>query len=346
MSDYPEQHDTLEGIPAPAENPLLVGHADAGSMLAAAHRAGKLPHALLLAGPAGIGKATFAFHLAHHLFRHPEPANAPAEFAVLNPESTPFRLVANAAHPSLLHLTRPPTDNGKGFKTVISVGEVRKVGQFLSLTAHDGGWRVVIVDPADDMNRPAANALLKNLEEPPTRTVFILIAHSLGSLLPTIRSRCQVVRLQPLATDETLRVLQELGMELPQSEAGRAALAERANGSPRAGILLTQYGGIEIAEALDKAARERDVGAWHKLADAVAARDGAVHFELFNRHALDMLTGEAAAAARGNDIVRANSLAETWQAALNAITEAEEYNLDRKQHALTMIERLNAAMRM
>lgn len=343
---YPEQHDTLEGVPEPAENPFLVGHGEAAAMLAAAHRAGKLPHALLFAGPPGIGKATLAFHLAHHLFRHPEPARAPETLAAPDPASTPFRLVANAAHPSLLHLTRPPADSGKGFKTVLSVDEVRKVGRLLSLTAHDGGWRVVIVDPADDMNRSAANALLKNLEEPPARTIFILIAHAPGSLLPTIRSRCQVIRFNPLTPGEVLAVLKRLNMQLPETESERLALAEQSAGSPRNGILLTQYGGGEIGEALAKAAREKDIPAWHKIADAVAGRDNRVHLALFNRQALDMLSAAASAAAEANDLTRANSLADTWQEALNAITETEEYNLDRKQHALTMIERLNAAMRM
>jgi len=343
---YPEQHDTLDGVPEPAENPILVGHREAAATLASAHRAGKLPHALLFAGPPGIGKATLAFHLAHHLFRHPEPSRAPEMLSAPDPASTPFRLVANAAHPSLLHLTRPASDSGKGFKTVVSVEEVRKVGRFLSLTAHDGGWRVVIVDPADDMNRNAANALLKNLEEPPARTVFVLIAHAPGGLLPTIRSRCQVIRFQPLSPGEVIEVLGRLNMQLPDSEAERRQLAEQSAGSPRNGILLTQYGGGEIGDALAKAVSEKDVPAWHKVADAVAGRDNRVHFELFNRQALDMLSAAAAAAAEANDLGRANSLADTWQEALNAITEAEEYNLDRKQHALTMIERLNAAMRM
>jgi DNA polymerase-3 subunit delta' len=343
---YPEQHDTLEGVPEPAENPFLAGHGEAAAMLAAAHRAGKLPHALLFVGPPGIGKATLAFHLAHHLFRYPDPAKAPEALAAPDPKSTPFRLVAGAAHPSLLHLTRPASESGKGFKTVLAVDEVRRVGRFLSMTAHDGGWRVVIVDPADDMNRAAANALLKNLEEPPARTVFILIAHAPGSLLPTIRSRCQVVRFQPLPPDAVLEVLQRLNMQLPDSKGERQALAEQSGGSPRTGILLTQYGGGEIGEALTKAAREKDIPAWHKIADAVAGRDSRVHLALFNRHALDMLSRAASTAAEADDLARANSLAEAWQDALNAITETEEYNLDRKQHALTMIERLNAAMRM
>ena len=163
-----------------------------------------------------------------------------------------FRQIAIGAHPSVLHLTRPANEKTKGFKTVVTVDEIRRVNRFLSMTSHDGGYRVVIVDPADDMNINAANALLKNLEEPPSRTVFILISHSPGGLLPTIRSRCQTVRFSPLGNDDLVAALSTFDVQPPADEAARQALAERAGGSVRMAILLTQYGGLEIAEATDK----------------------------------------------------------------------------------------------
>ncbi|MGQ3113885.1 MAG: DNA polymerase III subunit delta', partial [Brevundimonas sp.] len=110
---------------------------------------------------------------------------------------------------------------------------IRKINRFLSMTAHDGAYRIAIVDPADDMNTNAANALLKNLEEPPPRTLFILIAHSLGSLLPTIRSRCQTIKFKPLEPAALLQVLDASQTTVPEDEAGRAALAARAGGSVR-----------------------------------------------------------------------------------------------------------------
>jgi DNA polymerase III delta' subunit len=202
----PEQHDTLDGIPEPAENPTLCGHAEAKSMIAGALRAGKFPHALILAGQQGIGKATLAFHLANLLLKNPDPASV-QDIGSPDPSSSIFRQVASGAHPSVLHLTRPVNERTKGFKTVVTVDEIRKVNRFLSMTAHDGGWRVVIVDPADDMNTNAANALLKNLEEPPAKTVFVLIVHSIGAMLPTIRSRSQTVRLGPLSNSDLKQVL-------------------------------------------------------------------------------------------------------------------------------------------
>lgn len=344
----PEQHDTLEGVPEPAENPFLVGHENAAGMLAAAYHARKLPHALLLAGPQGIGKATLAFHFAYHLLKNPVPGTAPAALVTPDPGSALFRQVAMGAHPAVLHLTRPLNDKTKAFKTVLTVDEIRKVNRFLSMTSHDGSYRVVIVDPADDMNTNAANALLKNLEEPPAKTLFILISHSPGSLLPTIRSRCQMVRLSPLDDGSLMQALDHAGFSSPDGAEARAALVERAGGSARSAIILTQYGGLEIAEALDEliAAPHPDVAAAHKLAEVVAARDQALRFDIFNRHALDLLSDAAGAAARANDITRANRLSEAWQEAVASINEAETYNLDKKQHALNLIMRLNSAMRM
>lgn len=344
----PEQHDTLEGVPEPSETARLVGHAQAAAMLVAAYRAGKLPHALILAGPVGIGKATLAFHLAHHLLKYPEFEAAPNALAVPDPASSLFRQIATGAHPSVLHLTRPLNEKTKTYKTVVTVDEIRKVSRFLSMTAHDGGYRVVVIDPADDMNTNAANALLKNLEEPPARTLFVLVVHAPGGLLPTIRSRCQLVRLAPLDAGELMSVLDAVEQSPPDDPTARAALAERAGGSVRNAILLTQYGGMEIAETVDAliVADKPDTAGAHRVAEAVSGRDRAIAFDLFNRRVLDLLSDAARQAALSGAVGRAKRLSDTWQEALNAISETETYNLDKKQHALMMIDRLNAAMRM
>ncbi len=344
----PEQHDTLDGVPEPAETPRLIGHATAAGMLVSAYRAGKLPHALILSGPAGIGKATLAFHLAHHLLKHPASEASPDTLAVPDPQSPLFRQIATGAHPSVLHLTRPLNEKTKTYKSAVTVDEIRKVNRFLSMTAHDGGYRVVIVDPADDMNTNAANALLKNLEEPPPRTLFILVVHASGGLLPTIRSRCQVVRLTPLGEEDLMAVLEAIDQPLPSEPVARRALAKRAGGSVRSAVLLTQYGGVEIAETLDAliAAGTPDIAESHRIADAVSGRDRAVAFDLFNRRVLDVLADAAREAAMVGALGRAKTLSDTWHEARNAISETETYNLDKKQHALMMIDRLNAAIRM
>lgn len=342
----PEQHDTLDGIPEPAENPHLFGHLEAREMLARGFATGKPPHAVVLAGPQGIGKATLAFHLAHFLLANPDPAGI-GDIWPPDPTSGAFRQVASGAHPSVLHLTRPANERTKGFKTVVTVDEIRRVNRFLSMTAHDGGWRVVIIDPADDMNTNAANALLKNLEEPPAKTLFVLIAHSLGSLLPTIRSRCQTIRLQPL-DDAELKASLEMFEEFEAGEgAAFEALAARAGGSVRNAVLLSLYGGLEIADAVDELAAANSVSMTqaHKLADAVSGRDKTIPFEMFNERVLHLLSDAASRAAVSGDLPRANRLSGAWHEARIAVSETETYNLDQKQHALNMIGRLNAALR-
>lgn len=338
----PEQHDTLDDIPEPAENPLLVGHDEEANRLAAAYRSGKMHHALILSGPRGIGKATFAFHLAYHLLKYPDRGGAPETLASPEPNSTLHRMVASGAHPGILYLTRPLNEKTKAFRSAVTVEEIRRVNRFLSMTSHDGGYRIVIIDPADDMNANAANALLKNLEEPPSRTLFILISHAAGGLLPTIRSRCQTVRLHGLQPENLARVLSGLGLAVKDRE----GLAARAGGSVREAILLTEYGGLEIAGALEAIvhAGRFDSSAATKLADAVTGRDQAIAFALFNAHLLDRVGAQATAAALTGDLVRAEALSALWQEASRTIVETETYNLDKRQHVLGLVRRIQGVM--
>jgi len=342
----PVQHDTIEGVPEPCEHPHLVGHQVAADLLASSFRAGRLHHALLLAGPTGIGKATFAFRLAWHLLNFRDPANAPDRLVLPDPDSPLFRSIAQNAHPSLLHLTRPANDRTKGFKTVITVDEIRRLGRFLSMTAHDGGYRVVIVDPVDDLNASAANALLKGLEEPPARTVFVLIAHSPGRLLPTIRSRCQTLRLHRLDDGEVFDVLARLGLSAPRDEAARAELARRAAGSVRAAILLTEYGGLEIAAAVDSVldAPGFDPAAAMRIADAVSGRDQSIQFDLFNEHLLTALSERATRAAREGAPGVADMLAASWSEVRQAVAETDTFNLDKRQHVLGRLMHAHRAL--
>lgn len=344
----PEQHDTLEGVAEPSENPVLVGHVEAITMIAAAYRVGKLPHAMILAGPRGIGKATLAYHLAHHLLKYPAEAGAPDRFAEPDPASALFRQIAMGAHPAILHLTRPFNDKTKKFATLLTVDEIRRVNRFLSMTSHDGSYRVIIVDPADDMNTNAANALLKNLEEPPARTVFLLIVHSAGALLPTIRSRCQLVRLQPLAATDVETTLRRLNVPLPEDSASRYALLERAGGSVRDAILLSEFGGLEIADTVDLLVNGNDIDMTkaYRLAEAVSGREHEIRFDLLNARMLDIVAGAANAAASAGDSLRAGNFASAWQELRIAINDTDTYNLDRKQHTLNMILRLHATLRM
>jgi DNA polymerase-3 subunit delta' len=342
-----EQYDSIPGVPEPSENPMLVGHREEGALLAGAYRAGRLHHAILLTGPLGVGKATFAFRLAHHLLKYPKAAGASETLEDADVASSLFRQIAGGSHPSILHLTRPFDDKRKVFRTVITVEEIRRVNRFLSMTSHDGGYRIVIVDPADDMNTSAANALLKSLEEPPARTIFLLVSHSPGRLLPTIRSRCQAVRLKPLDSGSLQAVLRMLETDLPTGPAALAVLAERAEGSARTAILLTQFGGLEIGGTLERVltAGRFDLMEANRLAEAVSGRDQTIQFGIFNRMALDAVAEAAGNAAEAGQAERAGRLSDLWSEANRRIVETGIYNLDRKQHAVGLLGRMHELMR-
>lgn len=334
----PLTHDSLDDIPEPSETLRLVGHHTAREMLASAHAASKLHHAVLLSGPQGIGKATLAFQFAAQLLGE----STPGAFMSRDPAGALYRQIASGAHPGVLHLTRPYDDKTKKFRTVITADEIRRVSRFLSLRTHDGGYRVVIVDPADDMNRSAANALLKNLEEPPSKVLFVLISHSPGRLLPTIRSRAQSIKFHPLGEDELFEAMGSFGVTLPNTAEERAELARRADGSPRAALLLTMHGGLEIAQATDKliAGRADDIAGAYKLADAVTGREASMQFQLFNAYVLERLSETAAMLGHQGNIAAAARVADAWNDASRRIGETDAYNLDKKQHVISMLQTL------
>lgn len=342
----PEQHDTLAGIPEPAETATLFGHAAAAAAVIEAYRAQRLHHALLLSGPKGIGKATLAFHIARYLLANRDPATASEHLSVGPSSDNLFRQIASGAHLSVLHVTRSYNDKTKKFMTILGVDEVRRIGRFLSMTAHDGAYRVVIVDSADDMNINAANALLKRLEEPPEKTLFLLLSHSPGRLLPTIRSRCQMIRLAPLADAELAAALDGTGTSL--SGAGQPDFLARAEGSVRSALLLSAFGGMDIVEAVDGLLDAPDlrIDTLHKLAETVASRDNGILFDLMNDHLLRRFADASVDAAAHGATEQAATLARVWDEMLVAIRDAATYNLDRKQHALTMILKSHRTLRM
>ena len=281
-----EETDRVEGFAHPRETFTLLGQDAALARAARAIRSGRPPQAWLITGPPGIGKATLAYRIARYLLAYGAGDAGPADLAV--PQDNPDALrVASQAHPGLLILKRGLNDKGK-LMTETSVDEIRKLGSFFHLTSGAGGWRVAIVDTADDMNDNAANALLKLLEEPPARAMLLLLSNRPGRLLPTIRSRCQRLDLRTLddAAMETL-----LAKFLPDmSAAERASLARLSGGSPGAALILATGDGAELAAAADRLidrAADPDVLALLALGEKLwRVRDGLEQFGGFLNEAL------------------------------------------------------------
>jgi len=265
--------DRIDGVAHPRETSNLVGQGAALAFAARAIRNGRPPQAWLIGGPPGIGKATLAYRTARYLLRYGATDAGPEDLFVA--ENDPVSLqVKSGAHPGLLVLKRGQNSETGKPMTVLSVGEIRKLGNFFGLTSGAGGWRVAIIDTADDLNDAAANALLKILEEPPSRSILLLLAHAPARLLPTIRSRCRKLDLRPLADDildtELTRLLPEL------AAADRAALVKLAGGSLGAALRLARGNGLEIAALADKlldGAIAPDHAAMSDLAEKVARLD-------------------------------------------------------------------------
>jgi DNA polymerase III subunit delta' len=209
----------------PEANPHLYGHEAAERTMIRAWESSRLPPAWLLRGPPGVGKATLAYRFARRLL-----AGADHERAANEPGHAIFRMVVNRAHPDLRILKRELNPKTGKLRRDIAVEQVRDTEIALHETAARDGWKVLIVDLADELNPNGANALLKLLEESPPSTVMLLVCQRPGVLPRTILSRCMQLALTPLPTIELLAALVVLAPELPADR--RAVLAELAEGSP------------------------------------------------------------------------------------------------------------------
>ena len=328
-------HDDLDGIAPPQATLRLSGHREQWRELTAAVDGGKLHHGWLFQGPQGIGKATAAFAFARHLFEAPAARGTEPVAGFGDPM---VRQIAQDTYPGLVHVTRPVVERGTGFRTQITVEEVRRLNRFFQATASAESWRVAIVDPADDMNASAANALLKMLEEPPARSVFIVVNHTPGRLLPTIRSRCRLLRFEPLG-DEALTAA--LSGALPDGDPADIAAAVAASaGSMRQAIGLIASGGIALRGSLDAvlAADRPDWNAIQALADQVTAKGNERSFDLLLQATLSAIAQAAEACLEVGDRAGSARLSGFWQSESRRVREAVAYNLDRKQILLTLFD--------
>lgn len=335
-------HDSLPETLEPYQHQHLIAHNEILEDLWNAYRAGQLPHGMLFAGRQGIGKATTAFALARLILSYPDSTQAPAlQDAPIDPKQQ--SLIASGAHTSLKHLTRMVKDDGKGFKTGIAVDDIRKIGHFLSMSADGGLARIVIIDPADDMNVNAANALLKSLEEPPKNTVMILIAHRLGRLLPTIRSRCRVVRFAELSDTDLVQLLIERGYTRDDA----AALAKLAEGSLREAIIHDQFGGMDIAQALNAILDDQafTYDSADKLAAAVSARGADVQFDIFNQLIEQRIVSAAHHQAMQGQRYKAVAMAQLQSDFQERRSKAMGLNLDKHLYATNALRMVHAALR-
>lgn len=365
MSDFDPAEEPTYG---PRHATALIGQGEAEATLLDAFNSGRLPHAWLFTGPKGIGKSTLAFRFARFVLK--QKAAGAGGFSMFDepppstldvPESDPLfaRVAAGAA--DLVTIARSWDDKKKRWRRDIGVDDVRRLQPFFHSTAAEDGWRVVIVDAADEMNNNAANGLLKILEEPPQRALLLLIAHAPGSLLPTIRSRCRVLKLRPLGEQDSIEVLERC---LPEAGAeDRVALARLAEGAPGRAVALHEAGGLDLYRQIvdlvgalprldtvklhafgDKLARKGEEGAWDVFTDLLgwwlargvrAAASGVMPAPI--------VPGEAEALAILPARCGLDRSVEVWENVTGLIARADSVALDKKQVVLNVFSLLERA---
>ena len=339
--------DQISGILLPRENLRLFGHKAAERVLLEAYRSERMHHAWLFTGPNGIGKATLAFRIVRFILANPDPSQmsiaAADDLGVDAPEGL-IGKIAHGVHPNILHLQRPWDEKGKRYRTEISVDTVRRVVPFLGTTAGEGGWRFVIVDPADEMNRSAANALLKALEEPPARTLFVLISRTPGRLLATIRSRCRTLPLRPLGMSDLSAALAHLDLDLSPSDQDEGQLITRlAEGSPRRALELAGQNAEALYGDLMEALKTCDPLAFHSLADKCADQRSDTLGQLLDHYAGYLHRRVKGQGEPDNHheppLLPLVTWAELWEKAARSASDVDIFNLDRKAFVLDLLER-------
>ncbi len=317
---------------SPRENPHLFGHALAEAAILQAMQRGRLHHAWLITGPEGVGKATLAFRFARALLA------GHATTLQMQEQAPVFRRVAAATHADLLTVEREWDDKKKRMKKSIAADTARAIPPFLHLTPAEGGWRVVIVDGAEDLNPQSANALLKMLEEPPPRAVLILVCSAPGRLLPTIRSRCRHLALAPLNEADMLRALALYLPSMPEADC--RSLVAIAEGSPGRALALAEEGGLKLAGMVYEVLQAGPAIALARAYEMSDSLRDQAPFETFMALLHRGIAAAVSAYIRGTADATQHALvesrsparwAETAQRLAQLTDETERSNMDRRQ---------------
>ena len=337
----------LPEIPRPREQDALIGHGEAEAAFGSAIRAGRLHHAWLIGGPRGIGKATLAYRVARWLIANPSAREVPDALGV-DPNHPAARQVAALSHPNLVALRRTRAPNAKTLATKISVDAARSALDLFASTAGQAGYRICIVDSAEDLNANSANALLKMVEEPPPRSLFLIVSHAPGRLLPTIRSRCRALTLRPLGEDDVARVIGRFAPPFVQPDADALARAARlAEGSVAGAVALLDPARANLVAEVETLLARLDHPDWRRilaLAEKLSAREADELFAASLDTVFRFVSAELDRR-RHEPPARLAALVEVCDKIARAAREAATCNLDRRPLVLSLFGDLAGALR-
>ncbi len=319
----------LADLPLPEQRQAAIGHEAARQAVLSQLAERRLPGAIMLHGPQGIGKATLAFELATAILT----ATGDEDSHRVSEQ------VSALSHPNLSVLRRRPKDS-KSYYTVIRVEDVRDLRDGLHHTRGRAGHRIAVLDSIDDCNPSAANALLKTLEEPPADTTFFLISHRPGQLLPTIRSRCHNLALRPLTDDQVATVVAASQPQLEQAALERAI--QLSGGRPRRAfetLALAENSPVGALLMWLRQPAAAPIAAELQLADALGSDPQGADMSFAREILNDWLAGEMRdAAMQAGDRRRLASATELWEKAGHLLGEADSVNLDMKQTLVVIFD--------
>lgn len=335
-----DEADRLLDLPHPREVLDLYGQDEPEMALLNAYKSGRMHHGWILSGQAGIGKATLAYRFARFVLTHGDSGSVQVQAAqsLEMPETSKVaRLIAAQSHPDVFVLRRNWNEKTKKLRTEIQVDDTRNLVHMFQSTASAGGWRVAIIDAAEDLNTNSANALLKMLEEPPPRCIFLIISHEAGRLLPTIRSRCRMLPMRALENDIVAKLLAELS-DKPLDDASLQQASLRSGGSVRRAFALMDGNSLGFRgrlEALLQKLPMIDSSALTTIAEETAKRDG-ITFERFVEVIEDYLY-QAVHARKSKSAAALIPFAEIAEKFSTARRDVDAYNLDRRPLVLSVV---------
>lgn len=361
---FPEP-DTLEGFSSSRTDKTIYGQEEAEEEFLNSKLSNRLHHAWLVVGPRGIGKATLVYRFTRYLLAEDHERDKLKKTLNIQQGASTSRLVAKLSHPELIVLRRPYDLKTNKLKTEITVDEVRRLKSFLALKKSGSGSKIVIVDPADDLNPNAANALLKSIEEPAQNTYFFLVASNPENILKTIRSRCRVLRCKTLIERELkkaiIQALQlsdpDLSLSMPDGKEWDQ-LQLIAEGSVGFALKILSLNGLTLYTRLLNLISHMPQCDWkeiHSLADELASQAADIKYQLFfdllfsliSRLILSVSMDLKAAeeerlAARLITKDQLNQWVQLFETIVKKKNDVDVYNLDRKSLLLTIFQKISS----